>query len=112
MRITVPYEVRKGGTLTLTVRDSRSGKTGGYTMSFIGFSEQPTFNDDFNTLNTDVWKQCCDNDGNLYKSGTVSDDKLIFTILTGVLIKQFVMSGKPAVVDAVAVDVIFPVSIS
>lgn len=80
MRVTVPYEVRKGGTLTLTVQDSRSGKTGSYTMSFIGFSEQPAFNDDFDTLDTDVWKQCRDNDGNLYKSGTVSDGKLIFTI--------------------------------
>ena len=49
-------------------------------MSFIGFSEQSTFNDDFDTLDTDVWKQCRDNDGNLYKSGTVSDGKLIFTI--------------------------------
>lgn len=80
MRITVPYEVRKGGTLTLTVRDSRNGKTGSYTMSFIGFSEQPTFNDDFDALDTDVWKQCRDNDGNLYKSGTVMDGKLVFTI--------------------------------
>ncbi len=80
MRVTVPYEVRKGGTLTLTVQDNRNGKTGSYTMSFIGFSEQPTFNDDFDTLDTDVWKQCRDNDGNLYKSGTVSDGKLIFTI--------------------------------
>ena len=80
MRITVPYEVRKGGTLTLDVRDNRNGKTGSYTMSFIGFSEQPTFNDDFNTLNTGVWKQSYDNNGNPLKSGIVSDGKLIFTI--------------------------------
>ena len=71
---------RKGEVKQLTVQDSHSGKTGSYTMSFIGFSEQPTFNDDFDTLDTDVWKQCRDNDGNLYKSGTVSDGKLIFTI--------------------------------
>ena len=80
MRVTVPYEVRKGGTLTLAVQDNRNGKTGSYTMSFIGFSEQPTFNDDFDTLNTGVWKQSYDNDGNPLKSGIVSDGKLIFTI--------------------------------
>lgn len=80
MRITVPYEVRKGGTLTLAVQDNRNGKTGSYTMRFIGFSEQPTFNDDFDTLNTGVWKQSYDNDGNPLKSGIVSDGKLIFTI--------------------------------
>lgn len=80
MKITVPYEVRNDGSLTLMVTDSRTGKTGGYTMSFTKYTERPTFNDDFDTIDSSVWKVGTDNEGNPLKSGVIRDGKLVFTV--------------------------------
>lgn len=56
--LVVPYSVRSSSSpITVTVKQkSKPNRTGSYTFQFQKFSADPTLHDDFDTLNTDLWK--------------------------------------------------------
>lgn len=56
-KLIVPYNVRKEGKLTITMKDKKyPNRTGSYTFDFVRFTTDPTFSDDFNTLDLSIWE--------------------------------------------------------
>ena len=78
--LTVPYSVRASDeTLTVTVTSRTDAAVfGRYDFEFVKYTEEPTLEDDFNTLNTDIWSVFY-GDGE-YK---IEDGSLIYTSQIG-----------------------------
>lgn len=77
-KITVPWALRKSGkalTVTATLKSNKL-KKGAYTFNFKQYTDNPTFFDDFNTLNTDVWIPASDKD----VMGVVENGNLVFAV--------------------------------
>lgn len=89
--ITVPWSVRNSGKpVTVTaVLKSNPIKKGSYTFNFRQYVSAPTFFEDFNTLDTNVWETPEKDD----VMGIVKDGNLIFTV-KGEGQKRFEMMTK------------------
>lgn len=89
--ITVPWSVRNSGKpVTVTaVLKSNPIKKGSYTFNFRQYVSAPTFFEDFNTLDTNVWETPEEDD----VMGIVKDGNLIFTV-KGEGQKRFEMMTK------------------
>lgn len=76
--VTIPWKVRSeldGVTVTARLKDQPI-RTGSYTFDFWKYTAEPTFVDDFNTLDTGVWRADKETD----RMGWVENGNLIFTV--------------------------------
>lgn len=78
--ITVPYSVRSSDE-KLIITISKDGKSTAYWVDFPKFTAAPTFNDDFDSLNTDVWSPFVGDTENTNLITTVTDgDKNVLSM--------------------------------
>lgn len=55
-QVVIPYSVRKSESVTVTMTDKQyPNRTGSYTFKFVSFTDDPTFFDDFNTIDLSIW---------------------------------------------------------
>lgn len=78
--VTVPWSVRSAGKpVTVTAQlKNEPVKAGSFTFTFQQFSKQPTFADDFNALDKDMWELFYTEKGSRW--GEIKDGNLVFRL--------------------------------